>query len=120
MYLQIRNTQSLRSNLLLSVPPSLPNNIHVMDIDSPTAIRVKWNLTNQTLDEAADDITLVVTLRGESAAAGTHVVSGGSTSADVPVIPDQEYFLKLVARNQDGTREASQIPFFTSPAGKDH
>lgn len=105
------------SNLLLSVPPSLPNNTRVVDMSSPTAVRVAWDLTNQTTDEAADEITLVLTFRDSSAAPERHVVSGGSTSAYVPVIPGQEYYLHLVVRNQDGTEETDQISFSKLPAG---
>ena len=92
--------------------PAVPSDV-IVDLISARTARVSWSLTNQMPDEAADELTLLVTFANRSLA-DRQQLSGTSTSASLQdLIPAHMYMVQLTASNSDGEVTTNPETFVT-------
>lgn len=90
----------------------MPTGLIVDQVSSRTA-RVSWTLTNQTPDEAADQLILRVAFANRSLA-DWQQFSGDLTSMVLDnLIPANDYFVVLTAENSDGEVTTNPVQFRT-------
>lgn len=94
------------------VRPSLPENLRVDQVSSETA-HVTWTLTNQTPDQAADELILRVIFANHSLADVLPLAWGVTSVTLNNLIPAHEYQLVLSAVNSDGEVTTTLVPFVT-------
>ena len=100
-----------------AVPPSVPTRPVISDITSSQA-KITWTLTNQTLDEGPDRLTLIVSYINNTQVR-QYLLSAGTVEMLVQSIaPGMEYLVTVAASNQDGTRTTDQVQFQTLPGRK--
>ena len=100
-----------------AVLPSVPAGPFISDITSSQA-RVSWTLTNQTLDEGPNRLTLTVNYTN-NLQLHQYLLSAGTVEMLVQSIdPGMEYLVTVSASNQDGTRTTDPVSFRTLPARK--
>ena len=100
-----------------AVPPSVPTRPVISDITSSQA-KITWTLTNQTLDEGPDRLTLTVNYVNNTQVR-EYLLSAGTVEMLVQSIaPGMEYLVTVSASNQDGTRTTDQVQFRTLPGRK--
>ena len=93
-----------------AVPPSVPTRPVISDITSSQA-KITWTLTNQTLDEGPDRLTLTVNYINNTQVR-EYLLSAGTVEMLVQSIaPGMEYLVTVSASNQDGTRTTDQVQF---------
>ena len=100
-----------------AVPPSVPTRPVISDITSSQA-KITWTLTNQTLDEGPDRLTLTVSYINNTQVR-QYLLSAGTVEMLVQSIaPGMEYLVTVSASNQDGTVTTAPVSFRTLPARK--
>ena len=97
-----------------AVPPSVPAGPFISDITSSQA-QIRWTLTNRTLDEGPDRLTLTVNYTNNTQVC-QYLLSAGTVELLVQsIIPGMEYLVTVSASNQDGTRTTDPVSFKTLP-----
>ena len=100
-----------------AVPPSVPAGPFISNITSSQA-RITWTLTNQTLDEGADRITLTVNYVNNTQVHQYVLVADTVEFLLQSIAPGTEYRVTVSASNQDGTRITDPVSFQTLPGRK--
>ena len=76
--------------------------------------RIRWELTNQTADEGADKLTLLLTYSNMSLVQEIDL-PGNSEQVALDLIPGTNYTIRLRAENPDGMRITGPVRFATLP-----
>ena len=100
-----------------AVPPSVPASPFISDITSSQAL-IRWRLTNQTLDEGPDRLTLTVNYANNTQVRQYSLSAGTVEMLVQSIIPGMEYLVTVSASNQDGTRTTDPVSFQTLPGRK--
>ena len=105
--------------LLIShaVPPSVPAGPFISDITSSQA-HIRWRLTNQTLDEGSDRLTLTVNYANNTQVRQYSLLADTVEMLVQSITPGMEYLVTVSASNQDGTRTTDPVSFQTLPGRK--
>ena len=100
-----------------AVLPSVPAGPFINDITSSQAW-ISWTLTNQTLDEGPDRLTLTINYT-DNTQVRQYLLSAGTVEMLVQSIdPGMEYLGTVSASNQDGTVTTATVSYRTLPARK--
>ena len=102
---------------LAAVPPSVPAGPFISDITSSQA-RISWTLTNQTLDEGPDRLTLTVNYINNTQVRQYLLSAGTGEMLVQSIAPGMEYLVTVSASNQDGTVTTDPVQFQTLPGRK--
>ena len=96
-----------------AVPPSVPDMFRV-DESSITSVfaRLQWTNTNQTADEGAETLTLLLMFSNMRLAQQIEL-SGDTTQVTLDLIPGTEYSARLRAENPSGMVITDAITFST-------
>ena len=78
--------------------------------------RVRWSIINQTADEGADTLSLLLTYKNMSFV-DEITLPGDATQAPLDLIPGTEYAVRLRANNPDGMVITDAV-FFTTLTGR--
>ena len=100
-----------------AVPPSVPAGPVISDITSSQA-KITWTLTNRTLDEGPDRLTLTVNYINNTQVRQYLLSAGTGEMLVQSIAPGMEYLVTVSASNQDGTRTTAPVPFQTLPGRK--
>lgn len=100
-----------------AVPPSVPDGPVISDITSSQA-KITWTLTNQTLDEGPDRLTLTVNYINNTQVRQYLLSADTGEMLVQSIAPGMEYLVTVSASNQDGTVTTDQVPFQTLPGRK--
>ena len=101
-----------------TVPPSVPPaGPFISDITSSQA-RITWALTNRTLDEGPDHLTLTVNYANNTQVRQYSLLPGTVEMLVQSITPGMEYLVTVSASNQDGTRTTDPVSFQTLPGRK--
>ena len=100
-----------------AVPPSVPDGPVISDITSSQA-KITWTLTNRTLDEGPDRLTLTVNYINNTQVRQYLLSAGTGEMLVQSIAPGMEYLVTVSASNQDGTRTTAPVSFRTLPARK--
>ena len=100
-----------------AVPPSVPAGPFISDITSSQAL-IRWRLTNRTLDEGPDRLTLSVNYANNTQVRQYSLLADTVEMLVQSITPGMEYLVTVSASNQDGTRTTNPAPFQTLPGRK--
>ena len=100
-----------------AVPPSVPAGPFISDITSSRAL-IRWTLTNQTLDEGPDRLTLTVNYANNTQVRQYSLLADTVEMLVQSITPGMEYLVTVSASNQDGTRTTDPAQFQTLPGRK--
>ena len=103
--------------ILHTVPPSVPAGPVISDITS-TQAHIGWTLTNRTLDEGPDRLTLTVNYANNTQVRQYSLLPGTVEMPVQSITPGMEYLVTVSASNQDGTRTTNPVSFQTLPGRK--
>ena len=116
----IRNQYQLTTitNILVTVPPTMPGDFRV-EQSSITSVfaRIRWTITNQTQDEGAETLTLLLTYSNMSLVQEI-ILPGDATLVALDLIPGTEYTVRLRAENPSGMVITDAVPFTTLTGSK--
>ena len=93
-------------------------NLRVAEHTSSTSALIRWTLTNQNADDAADSLTLTVGQPTIGENDRVYLLSGTNTETTVVVFPGMEYAMSLAAQNRDGISTTELVTFDTPSRGK--
>ena len=95
-----------------AVPPSVPAGPFISNITSSQA-RITWTLTNQTLDEGPDRLTLTVNYINNTQVRQYLLSADTGEMLVQSIAPGMEYLVTVSASNQDGTVTTDPVSFQT-------
>ena len=106
------------TNILVTVPPTMPGDFRV-EQSSITSVfaRIRWTITNQTQDEGAETLSLLLTYSNMSLVQEI-VLPGDATLVALDLIPGTEYTVRLRAENPSGMVITDAVPFTTLTGSK--
>lgn len=124
----INNSQSIipmsqrvvevRFPVVVSIPPAELTQLNVNGISDQSAI-LSWSLEYNHTDETADNQTVTV-YYVNGTVAYHRVVEGGARQHQLSLIPGEQYYAQVTARNQDGVTVSQNHSFQTLAGGKEH
>ena len=96
----------------------MPGDFRVED-SSITSVfaRIRWSITNRTVDEGAETLTILLTYRNMSLVDQIDL-PGDATSVPLDLIPGTEYSVRLRAENPNGMVITETVNFRTLTGSK--